>query len=130
MGFMKSVVRWGILGTGRIADKFAEELPFSETGRLAAVASRTAEGARAFAARYGGVRAHGGYGSLLADPEVDAVYISTPHPFHAEWARAASLVTVPRRPVWTLARALTTTTTTTATTMPTPTTGPRRRPPR
>jgi len=87
---MKSVVRWGILGTGRIAGKFAEELPFSETGRLAAVASRTDEGARAFAARFGGVRAHGDYGSLLADPEVDAVYISTPHPFHAEWARAAA----------------------------------------
>ena len=87
---MKSVLRWGILGTGMIAGKFAEELPFSETGRLAAVASRTDEGAQAFAERFGGVRAYGDYGSLLADPEVDAVYISTPHPFHAEWARAAA----------------------------------------
>ena len=87
---MKSVLRWGILGTGRIAGKFAEELPFSETGRLVAVASRTAGGAREFAARFGGVRAFGDYPSLLADPEVDAVYISTPHPFHAEWACAAA----------------------------------------
>jgi predicted dehydrogenase len=87
---MKSVLRWGILGTGMIAGKFAEELPFSETGRLVAVGSRTIGGAQAFANRFGGVRAHGDYASLLADPEVDAVYISTPHPFHAQWACAAA----------------------------------------
>jgi len=87
---MKSIVRWGILGTGKIAGTFAEELPFSQNGCLVAVASRTAGGAQEFAARFGGVRAHGDYPSLLADPEVDAVYISTPHPFHAEWACAAA----------------------------------------
>jgi len=87
---MKSDLKWGILGTGVIAGKFAEELPFSETGRLVAVGSRTDEGARLFAARFGGVRAHGDYPSLLADPEVEAVYVSTPHPFHAEWACAAA----------------------------------------
>jgi len=87
---MALVLRWGILGTGRIAGKFAEELPFSGTGRLVAVASRTPDRAREFAGRFGGVRAFGDYATLLADPEVDAVYISTPHPFHAEWAIAAA----------------------------------------
>ncbi len=86
---MKPVLRWGIVGTGKIAAKFAEELPFSKTGRLVAVGSRTEEQARVFAERFGGARAWGHYSSLIADPEVDAVYISTPHPFHAEWVRAA-----------------------------------------
>ncbi len=86
---MKPVLRWGIVGTGKIATKFAEKLPFSKTGRLVAVGSRTEERARAFAERFGGARGWGDYSSLLADPEVDAVYIATPHPFHAEWACAA-----------------------------------------
>jgi predicted dehydrogenase/aryl-alcohol dehydrogenase-like predicted oxidoreductase len=87
---MHSSMRWGILGTGTIARKFASELPFSRTGRLVAVGSRSAETAAAFVEKFPGIRGHATYDALLADPEVDAVYISTPHPGHAEWAIAAA----------------------------------------
>ncbi|BAM04204.1 aldo/keto reductase [Phycisphaera mikurensis] len=82
-------LRWGILSTGRIAHAFASHLPASRTGRLVAVASRATEPAEAFAAEcraaHGEVRAHGSYAALLADPEVEAIYLATPHPQHAEW---------------------------------------------
>jgi len=81
---------WGILGTGSIARKFAGELPHSRTGRLVAVGSRSQESAEVFARQFPGLRAHGSYEALLADPEVQAVYISTPHPQHCEWAVAAA----------------------------------------
>lgn len=87
---MSKMFSWGILGTGAIARKFASELPHSQTGRLVAVGSRTQASADKFAADHGGIRAHGSYEALLADPEVQAVYISTPHPQHAEWAIAAA----------------------------------------
>ncbi len=87
---MISSLHWGILGTGAIARKFASELPHSATGRLVAVGSRSAEKAAAFAEKFPGVRAHASYEALLADPDVQAVYISTPHPQHAEWAIAAA----------------------------------------
>ena len=77
--------RWGILATGRIAAKLATAIAESETSELAAVGSRTQAAADAFATRHGGVRAHGGYDALLADEAVDAIYVSTPHPQHAEW---------------------------------------------
>lgn len=87
---MSSLLSWGILGTGSIARKFASELPHSQTGALVAVGSRTPESAAKFAADHPGIRAHGSYEALLADPAVQAVYISTPHPQHAEWAIAAA----------------------------------------
>ncbi|MFZ4682793.1 MAG: aldo/keto reductase [Terrimicrobiaceae bacterium] len=87
---MSSRLSWGILGTGSIARKFASELPHSQTGSLVAVGSRTAESAAKFAADHPGIRAHASYEALLADPGVQAVYISTPHPQHAEWAIAAA----------------------------------------
>lgn len=89
---MSEKVRWGILSTGAIAKAFADGLQQSRTGRLAAVGSRTREKAEAFAAARGGegVRAHGSYEELLADPEVEAVYIATPHPQHPEWAIRAA----------------------------------------
>lgn len=88
---MAGMVHWGILATGGIARKFAAQLPESRTGRLVAVASRTREGAKRFAAEFGGVRAHSGYEALLADPGVQAVYVATPHPVHREWVvRAAA----------------------------------------
>jgi predicted dehydrogenase/aryl-alcohol dehydrogenase-like predicted oxidoreductase len=83
-------LRWGILGVGSIAKKFATSLPRSATGRLVALGSRDLAKAEAAATAFGGARAHGSYEALLADPEVDAVYIATPHPLHAHWAIRAA----------------------------------------
>src|SRR4051812_25432184 len=77
---------WGIIGTGAIAQTFARALPASKTGQLAAVASRTQASADAFAREFGAAHAHGSYEAILNDSTVHAVYISTPHPMHAEWA--------------------------------------------
>lgn len=81
---MSTTTRWGILGPGNIAKKFAAGLQALPDAELAAVGSRTAERAVAFAEEFGGARAHGSYEELAADPEVDAIYVATPHPFHAE----------------------------------------------
>jgi len=85
-----SPLRWGLLATGGIARKFASALQETDLGVLAAVGSRQLASAEAFARDFGGVRAHGSYQALLGDPEVEAVYISTPHPLHATWAIAAA----------------------------------------
>lgn len=84
--FMISSLRWGLLGTGAIARKFAAELPHSKTGVLQAVGSRSRSAAESFARDFPVKTAHDSYEALLADPEIDAIYISTPHPWHAEWA--------------------------------------------
>ena len=76
---------WGILGTGKIAGTFARQLPASQSGKLLAVASRSLESAARFAADYTVPRAYDSYDALLADPEVDAVYISLPNHLHARW---------------------------------------------
>lgn len=85
-------LRWGILATGRIAGVFASGLKSSSSGRLVAIGSRSAASAQRFASAHGIAPAntHGTYEGLLADPEVDAVYISTPHPQHAEWVVKAA----------------------------------------
>ncbi|KAA9158125.1 oxidoreductase [Microbacterium lushaniae] len=87
-----TVFKWGILGPGEIAERFAEQLPLSASGRLAAVASRDGARAAAFAARHGSAqtRAYGSYEDLIADPEIDAVYISTVHTEHAVWSVRAA----------------------------------------
>src|SRR4051812_21184124 len=79
-------VRWGVLGPGGIAEKFAADLPLVEGAELAAVGSRSLENATSFAKRFGFERAHGSYAALAADPEVDAVYVATPHAFHLDAA--------------------------------------------
>ena len=78
-------IRWGILACGKIAATFASALADCPGSVLHAVASRSIERAQAFAARHGAVRAYAGYEAMLADAEVDAVYIATVHPFHFEW---------------------------------------------
>lgn len=83
-------VKWGILATGNIARRFAETLTQSDTGTAVAVASRDLAKAEAFAAEFGIPVAHGSYDDLLADPQVEAVYVSTPHPQHAEWVIRAA----------------------------------------
>ncbi len=85
---MSRRLSWGILSTGRIAGVFARGLAGSRTGRLVAVGSRTLASAQAFAAEHGG-RAHSDYEALIADPEVEAVYLATPHPLHERWALKA-----------------------------------------
>lgn len=79
-------LRWGILSTGSIARRFAGSLKKSSRGTLAAVASRSLPRAEAFSTEFGPATVHGDYDSLLSDPEVDVVYIATPHPMHREWA--------------------------------------------
>lgn len=76
---------WGILATGRIAHKLAAAIVRSETGNLVAVGSRSVESAQAFADHYDEVTPHATYESLLDDSNVDAIYVATPHPQHAEW---------------------------------------------
>ncbi len=82
-------IKWGLVGTGKIAAKFARALRHSDSGSLYAAASRSAGKAQAFIAEHGGIRAYGDYGSLLADSQVQAVYVATPHPQHGEWAAKA-----------------------------------------
>lgn len=76
--------RWGILSTGRIARIFAEGLSALPDAELAAVGSRDLASAQRFAADFRGARAHGSYAALAADPEIDAIYVGTPHPYHRE----------------------------------------------
>src|SRR5437016_4223210 len=87
---MHGKLNWGIIGTGSIARKFANALRTSRTGQLFAVASRAQGPAETFAKEFGISRAHGTYHAILEDKDVEAVYISTPHPFHAEWAIRAA----------------------------------------
>lgn len=87
---MNQRLGWGILSTGRIAGIFATGVARSQLGRLVAVGSRTQASADRFAQEFGVPRAHGSYEALLADPEVQAVYIATPHPQHVEWAVKAA----------------------------------------
>lgn len=81
----KPVVKWGILACGVIAKAFAEALKEAEGSVLTAVAARDLGRAKDFAETYGAAKAYGDYTDLLTDPEVEAVYISTLHPFHLEW---------------------------------------------
>lgn len=81
-------VRWGVLGTGGIASTFASDLPLVPGAELAAVGSRTPEAAAGFAERHGFARSHGSWAGLAADPEVDVVYVATPHALHFDAAMA------------------------------------------
>jgi predicted dehydrogenase len=88
MGNVAAVLRWGILGTGWIASEFTQDL-LANGMTVAAVGSRTQASADEFAARFGIQKAHASYEALAADPGVDAIYVSTPHPFHYDNARLA-----------------------------------------
>ncbi|MGW6538307.1 Gfo/Idh/MocA family protein [Streptomyces sp. NPDC055011] len=82
-------IRWGVLATGGIAERFATDLAELDGAEVVAVASRTEASARAFADRFGIARAYGGWDGLFADPEVDVVYVATPHHAHREAAGRA-----------------------------------------
>ncbi|MEL7363448.1 MAG: Gfo/Idh/MocA family oxidoreductase, partial [Bacteroidota bacterium] len=76
-------VRWGIVGTGVIAAEFARVFPIVKSATLAAIASRDEVRAEAFAREHSAAWFHGSYEALFADPDIDAVYIATPHSHHA-----------------------------------------------
>ena len=76
--------RWGILGTGNIANKFAEDLSLVPEADLLAVASRTQESAEKFADLYNIPQRYSSYQKLAESSDIDVVYISTIHPLHKE----------------------------------------------
>ena len=82
-------IRWGVVGPGRVAALVVEDFPFVADARVVAVGSRSAERARDFADRYGLPRAYGSYAELLADPDLDVVYLATPNAQHRTVALAA-----------------------------------------
>jgi predicted dehydrogenase len=83
---MNDVFRWGILGPGAIAKAFATGLAALPDARLVAVGSRSIGRAEEFARQFGAPRAYGSYAELAGDPDVDAIYVASPHPFHMEHA--------------------------------------------
>jgi predicted dehydrogenase len=86
---VSEAVRWGIVSTADINEKVLAGLGGSPAVRVVAVGSRSLERAREFAAEHEIPRAHGSYEELLADPEVEAVYIPLPNGLHVEWTLAA-----------------------------------------
>src|SRR4051812_21821450 len=82
--------RWGIIGTGWIATSFVRDLALLDDAEVVAVGSRSPRGADAFADLHGIQGRHGTYAELAADPEVDVVYVATPHPGH----HAAALLAI------------------------------------
>lgn len=87
---VSKTLNWGVIGPGRIARKFAAGLAQTDTGVLYAAASRDVARAQQFLDEFGGGKAYDDYQAMLDDPALDAVYIATPHPFHAEWAIKAA----------------------------------------
>ena len=84
-------LRWGILSTANIGRrKVVPAMQKARRSRIVAVASRDEERARAYARELGIPRTHGSYEALLADPDVDAVYIPLPNHLHARWVMAAA----------------------------------------
>ena len=79
-------VKWGIMSTAHINRLFLAGARQSPEVEVVAVASRDGEAARRYAREHGIDRGHEGYDALLADPEVDVVYISLPNSLHLEWA--------------------------------------------
>ncbi|MDJ0646030.1 MAG: Gfo/Idh/MocA family oxidoreductase [Flavobacteriaceae bacterium] len=77
-------IKWGILGLGKIANKFAHDLQLSEDAELLAVASRAIDKAKAFSENYNAAFYYDSYEELCKNPEIDVVYIATPHTFHFE----------------------------------------------
>jgi predicted dehydrogenase len=88
-GSPDAVIRWGVLGTGAIASDFSEDLLLLDDAKAVAVGSRNQSSAESFADRYGIANRHGSYDGLVADPEVDVIYISTPNPYHYDTAMLA-----------------------------------------
>lgn len=82
-------IRWGFVGPGRIARPVAGDMEHVPHARLAGVASRSEQRAAAFAEEFGADRVHGNYRGIIEDPQIDVLYIATPHPQHHAVALAA-----------------------------------------
>jgi predicted dehydrogenase len=80
------MIKWGIIGLGNIAQRFAKSLSYSNEGKLYAIASRTKEKCDAFHERHRCEKIYEDYEELLKDEEIDAVYIALPHGFHKYWS--------------------------------------------
>jgi predicted dehydrogenase len=78
------MIRWGILGCGRIARKFASDLKLVENATLVACGARNGASAEAFAKEFNVKNIHHSYKSLVTDNEVDVIYVATPHSHHHE----------------------------------------------
>jgi len=76
--------RWSIIGPGKIAQKFAEAIPLAGNAVLHAVASRNEQRSEEFALKHRAPKWYGAYEELIADPDIDAIYIATPHAFHTQ----------------------------------------------
>ncbi len=78
------ITRWGIIGLGKIARKFADDLRLLPNAKLHAVASTSLERSLSFAAEYGAPHAFGSYEDIVQCPDLDVVYVATPHVLHCE----------------------------------------------
>ncbi len=81
---MRTKIKWGIIGTGNISGKFANALNMLPDADLAAVASRDLVSAKIFAEKHTVQKAYGTYQELADDPDIEVIYIGTPHTFHLE----------------------------------------------
>jgi predicted dehydrogenase len=79
-----NTLRWGILGTGLIARTFASDLQLTDSGVVTAVGSRSQDSADEFADAFDITNRHASYEALVADPDVDVIYVATPHPMHRD----------------------------------------------
>uniref|UniRef100_UPI0040498FBD Gfo/Idh/MocA family protein n=1 Tax=Flavobacterium sp. TaxID=239 RepID=UPI0040498FBD len=79
---MNNKIKWGIIGLGKIANKFAADLQLSDNAVLFAVASRNAEKAENFSQKYNATKFYDSYEALAEDSEIDVIYIATPNTFH------------------------------------------------
>ena len=80
----KNKINWGIIGTGKIARTFTQDLRRVENAVIYGVASRSGQKAKTFAGEFNAEKSYGSYEALAADPDIDVVYIATPHVFHFE----------------------------------------------
>src|SRR5947209_15939465 len=86
---LRVAVNWGVMSTAKINAKFLEGVQGSPHVHIAAVGSRSRESAEHYAHEHGIERAHASYEALLADPDVDVVYISLPNSLHVDWSVSA-----------------------------------------
>lgn len=84
-----AIIRWGVVGAGRIAHTFSKDIQWVQEAELSAIAARDVVRARSFADEYQVAKAYGSYDELFNDPDIDAIYIATPHTHHLAQAQAA-----------------------------------------